>query len=567
MGGAVFSRGTDQGGVVIITNSTIAGNFASGGLSGAGYVAAGNGKGLGGGVFNYNGSLTVTSSTFGYNTGLEGGSGIFSLGNGATPSHAVINNTIISADFGPSDLTVAVTPVGGTSTASGANNLIGTIVGTTLTGTLTGAPGFEGLGDNGGLTKTMALTFNSQAINAGADLAPSTDQRGFGRVGRPDIGAFEFGGVAPAQPQTITFGPLANRTYGDDDFALSATTTSGLPVRFTATGNASLREVAPGWWVAHITGAGTATITAHQDGNTSYAPAPDVARDFTIARGASVTTTVGAGPFTYNGSAQVGGSGTVTGAGGLNTSASLTYSAKADGTGVADFINAGTYYVTAHYAGDANHTASNGAAVAVVIGKADARVTVNGYTGVYDARFHGATGSAAGVGGESAGTLSLGATFKDVPGGTAHWAFTGNGNYKDQSGDVNIVITRKALTGVAKTQCALNTAKNGTLAFTIDVNAAGIVNARTVAQLYNGLPFTLSVGGSVYSVPATATVVNGRVHVRFAMTAQLKSFLAAHTTARNESNAPTVGLTLSAISSDGNYTLEATALTRLFNSK
>src|SRR5262249_6874080 len=89
-----------------------------------------------------------------------------------------------------------------------------------------------------------------------------------------------------------------------------------------------------------------------------------------IDKAGSQTTTTGVAPFTYNGSAQVGGSGTVTGAGGLNTSATVTYSANADGTGVADQNDAGTYSVTAHYAGDANHNASDGAAVAIVIGKA-----------------------------------------------------------------------------------------------------------------------------------------------------------------------------------------------------
>ena len=57
---------------------------------------------------------------------------------------------------------------------------------------------------------------------------------------------------------------------------------------------------------------------------------------------------MGAGPFAYDGTTHTGGSGTVTGVGGLSTSAtSLSY------TG--DQVNAGTYYVTAHYAGDANH--------------------------------------------------------------------------------------------------------------------------------------------------------------------------------------------------------------------
>ena len=87
----------------------------------------------------------------------------------------------------------------------------------------------------------------------------------------------------------------------------------------------------------------------------------------TISQAASVTTTVGAGPFTYTGSAQGGGSGTVTGAGIITGSATVSYSANSNGTGTANRTDAGTYYLTAHYAGDANHTASDGAAVALTI--------------------------------------------------------------------------------------------------------------------------------------------------------------------------------------------------------
>src|SRR6185503_3026249 len=42
--------------------------------------------------------------------------------------------------------------------------------------------------------------------------------------------------------------------------------------------------------------------------------------------------------------------------------------------------------------------------------------------------------------------LDLGATFTNVPGGTAHWTFTGGTNYNDQSGDVAIVINKATAT-------------------------------------------------------------------------------------------------------------------------
>ena len=52
-------------------------------------------------------------------------------------------------------------------------------------------------------------------------------------------------------------------------------------------------------------------------------------------------------------------------------------------------------------------------------------------------------GTATGVGGANASGLDLGASFTNVPGGTANWTFTDvTGNYNNKSGSVNIVINR-----------------------------------------------------------------------------------------------------------------------------
>jgi hypothetical protein len=81
------------------------------------------------------------------------------------------------------------------------------------------------------------------------------------------------------------------------------------------------------------------------------------------------------------------------------------------------------------------------------IDKAAAIIDVLGYTGTYDGAAHGATGSATGVVGEDLSIgLNLGASFTNVPGGTAGWAFTGGTNYTDQSGSVEIVITKATAT-------------------------------------------------------------------------------------------------------------------------
>jgi len=79
--------------------------------------------------------------------------------------------------------------------------------------------------------------------------------------------------------------------------------------------------------------------------------------------------------------------------------------------------------------------------VAIEITPADANCTISGYSGIYDGEAHGASGSCLGVKGETLTGLDLGASFTNVPGGTANWAFS-NSNYMDESGDVAIEITR-----------------------------------------------------------------------------------------------------------------------------
>ncbi|HKY70983.1 MAG TPA: Ig-like domain repeat protein [Nitrospira sp.] len=110
-------------------------------------------------------------------------------------------------------------------------------------------------------------------------------------------------------------------------------------------------------------------------------------------------------------------------------------------------LNAGNHNVYAVYSGGTGYTGSTSATITQIVNKADATISVTGYTGTYDAAAHGATGSATGVGGVdlSAG-LNLGASFTDYPGGTANWTFTGGTNYNNQSGSVAIVINKADLT-------------------------------------------------------------------------------------------------------------------------
>ena len=60
-------------------------------------------------------------------------------------------------------------------------------------------PQLAALADNGGATPTFAIASTSPARDSGVidAFVPSTDQRGFARVGNTDRGAFEFGASAP----------------------------------------------------------------------------------------------------------------------------------------------------------------------------------------------------------------------------------------------------------------------------------------------------------------------------------------------------------------------------------
>ncbi|HEY7107415.1 MAG TPA: MBG domain-containing protein [Acidimicrobiia bacterium] len=91
--------------------------------------------------------------------------------------------------------------------------------------------------------------------------------------------------VTPAvSSQTITFGALANRTYGNAPFTVSATASSGLPVTFSTTTPAVCTSSGTNGSTITIVGAGTCSVNANQAGNASFSAAPTVTRSFTVAK-------------------------------------------------------------------------------------------------------------------------------------------------------------------------------------------------------------------------------------------------------------------------------------------
>ena len=79
--------------------------------------------------------------------------------------------------------------------------------------------------------------------------------------------------------QTITFGAITTKTYGDGDFALNATTSSGLSVSYSSS-DTSVAVISGN--TVSIVGAGTATITASQGGNSTYSAAANLQQTLTV---------------------------------------------------------------------------------------------------------------------------------------------------------------------------------------------------------------------------------------------------------------------------------------------
>src|SRR5262249_48220220 len=123
---------------------------------------------------------------------------------------------------------------------------------------------------------TDAQTYTSGAIC----LDMWTDTAGY-QMSVDDVAV-----TGPPASQSITVPPIADHTYGDSSFSLTATASSGLPVNFSVlSGPATLSGN-----VLTLTGAGAVTVRASQSGNPSYSPAVDVDRSFTVNPAALVVT-------------------------------------------------------------------------------------------------------------------------------------------------------------------------------------------------------------------------------------------------------------------------------------
>ncbi len=151
--------------------------------------------------------------------------------------------------------------------------------------------------------------------------------------------------------QTITFGELADKVYGDADFTLSATASSNLAVVFSIVeGPATIQGN-----TLSITGAGSVTVRASQEGNDDFYAATPVDQTFTVAK-ADQTITFAAidTKLTTEEDFDI----SATASSGLDLTYTISGPATLSGTTVSLDGTPGTVTITATQAGDDNHNAA-----------------------------------------------------------------------------------------------------------------------------------------------------------------------------------------------------------------
>ncbi len=226
-----------------------------------------------------------------------------------------------------------------------------------------------------GLAVTFTSSNTSVATLSGTTLTANSP-------GTAEITAQQIGNgtYAPARyirtltvnkaSQTITFPVLPAKTYGDPDFSPGATSTSGLPVTYSSDNEAI--AVITGSTI-HITGAGTAVITASQEGNNLYNAANNTISTLTVGK-ADQTITFNAIPAKIITDPDFN-PGAVSSSGLAVTYASSDPSIASVTGNTLHLVAAGTATITASQPGDSNHNAALPVSQLLTVGRGSQSIT------------------------------------------------------------------------------------------------------------------------------------------------------------------------------------------------
>ena len=315
-------------------------------------------------------------------------------------------------------------------------------------------------------------------------------------TGTADITAMQSGNgtYAPARyirtltvnqaDQTITFPAPGTKTYGDPDFNLGATASSGLMVSYSSD-NPAVATISGA--TVHITGAGTAVITASQAGNNLYYSAIDITvtlvvnkKDQTITFGELIPGTYGAPDFNVPATASSSLNVTITSG---NTNVAIIAG------GLVHIVNAGTALITASQSGDQNFNPAPDVTQTLTINKAGQAITFPPVaTVVYGvASFNAGASSTSGL---TVAYNSDNTSVAEVINGKIHIRSAGSSNIiASQAGNnnfnpaedkmVNITVTKAHLTITADNKSKPYLSANPALTFT----CSGFVYGETVAVL------------------------------------------------------------------------------------
>jgi len=104
------------------------------------------------------------------------------------------------------------------------------------------------------------------------------------------VAASAPGRAAGSTPQTITFGPIADRTLDQAALIVSASASSGLPVTFSTTTPAICSSTGTNGTTISPSAVGVCTVKADQPGDMTYDAAPSVLQSFNVAKGSQTIT-------------------------------------------------------------------------------------------------------------------------------------------------------------------------------------------------------------------------------------------------------------------------------------
>jgi hypothetical protein len=315
--------------------------------------------------------------------------------------------------------------------------------------------------------------------------------------------------------QTISFGALANHTYGDAPFTVSATASSGLPVSFSIlSGPATISGN-----TVTITGAGTVTVQATQPGNATWNPAPPVNQGFNVAKAAltvtadSKTRSYGAAnpALTASYTGFVNGDSSSVLSGGPSLSTSATTNSAVAGSPYTISVTNGTLSA-ANY----SFVFVNGS---LSVTKAALNVTANNKTRTYGAQNPVLTVSYTGfVNGETTNVLSgspalsTGADTNSAVAGSPYTITVAQGTLAAANYSFNFIAGSLSVTPAGLTVAAANqTRAYGATNPLFTVSYSGFVNAETTNVL-SGSPAittTATTNSSVAGSPYPITPTNG----------------------------------------------------------